>query len=121
MQHIYGLHISNEKNLTKLIDGMQEVKDYNVYWYAYLYISEKLDNMERNLKNEYPADYLMDCGIDKEGKPVDTRAGQYRYYIIEYRHILCQLYYEMIKMPEFEGLLDKPSYYSERFLPETKN
>lgn len=116
MQYIYNVPVGDNKDLKELTDGMTRINEAQVWFAAYLYYMDKVDVLEDNLTKNYP-----NMGLKPDGEPIDSMAGFIRYELIEAKHTLCQLYREMVKMPEFAedcGVICKPIWYMDDYLPE---
>ena len=79
-------------------EGMAEVTEASVHWWAYLYWMDELKDYEESLRN----------ALD------DEQIGFFRYCVVEAKRIIVELYEKLIKMPEFsEGVLSKPDWMDE--------
>ena len=67
--------------------GMQKVTETNVYWWAYLYWMNELNDFTSRLKDAKD----------------DNDIGYCRYSIVEAKKIILDLHEKLISMPEFKG------------------
>lgn len=89
-------------NIEKVTDTMISATEYNVYWWAFLHMSDTLKLFETSLR---------DADANKDS---DDIKGWYRYNIVECKKVLVEIYEKLITFKECQnGIIQKPDWMDE--------